>query len=91
MSVESGPDWGSAVLFVSPVTDALKTVSHGRIVGAVDRESVSVVEAVGLSTDVVDRLKSMPPTLVEIHRAVVELGFRWETRPRSLSQNPSAP
>jgi hypothetical protein len=88
---EPDPDWGSAVLFVAPVTDALKKVRDGLVVGAVDREGVVSVECVGVSAEVSEMLEADSQTLPAIYREVLRLGFRWETRPTPVNLSPSVP
>jgi hypothetical protein len=76
------PDIGPATLFVSPVTDALKTVSDGMLDGSLDRESVWGVEAFALNRVVVSRLdgdRELSPH--DLHEAVSKMTFGWQIAP----------
>jgi hypothetical protein len=73
------PDIGPATLLVSPVTDALKTVSDGRVVGSLHRDSLWAVEAFALNRVVISRLKEeeeMSP--YDLHEAVSNMAFGWQ-------------
>lgn len=90
-SFEPDPEWGSAVLFVAPVTDALKEVRDGLVVGGVDREGVVSVQCMGVSSEVSEMLGADSHTLPAIYREVLRLGLSWETRPTPVNLSPSVP
>lgn len=77
------PDIGPATLLVSPVTDALKTVSDGRVVGSLDRDSLWAVEAFALNRVVISRLLGeegeMSP--YDLYEAVSSMAFAWQIAP----------
>jgi len=81
IDVSPGPDWGPAVLLVEPVTDALKEVVGGKIIGQIDRAQVLAVVGFGLSDEIVDLLSTIPNRSRDIHRAVLQLGYQWEAIP----------
>lgn len=72
------PKWGPAVMLVSPVTDALKEVEGGRVVGSQDRERVALVTGFAISGEVLQGLGVLPATPELIHQAVMDLGYVWE-------------
>jgi hypothetical protein len=79
-------DIGPATLMVGPVTDALKTVEDGRIVGSVDRERVWNVEAIALNRVVVRRLEARELTPGELYDTVRGFGLAWQFG--SMPSNP---
>ena len=75
-------DAGPAVLVVSEMTDALKTVEEDRITGSVDRSQVWSVDAIVLAGEVLDRLDDEMP-VEDLIEAVRKAGYRWQVSPIS--------
>lgn len=79
-TVDIDPPDGSAVLIVSEMTDALKTVDTRLISGSVDRGQVWVVDAIALDVEVLDRLDGTMP-IEDLIEAVRVAGFDWQVSP----------
>lgn len=76
-------DIGQAVLSVSPVTDALKVVDAGYLIGSVDRASCWSVDAIVLNVVVLDRLPGDSYKAEDLIEEVRRVGFSWQIRPTS--------
>ncbi|HEX6947640.1 MAG TPA: hypothetical protein VF246_09850 [Acidimicrobiia bacterium] len=68
---------GRAVMLVSGVTDALKTVRDGEVVDAVDRESVAHVVAFAVDRSLLETLGDDSLTAEELVEAVLRQGVDW--------------
>lgn len=75
---EMPPEDGPAVLVVGDVTDALKEVEAGHVVGSADRGQIWRVSAIVLDSDVVDRLPDSPMEVHELLDAVREQDLSWQ-------------
>lgn len=76
---------GPAVLRVGNVTDAVKLVDEGRIVGPVDRDTLWAVRWFELDREVVLKLGSVEIEPGELIEAVEASGHRWQVIPVSPS------
>jgi len=86
VEMEIPPDVGPATLLVSPVTDALKTVSEdGSVDGSLDREAVWEVEAFALNRVVVRRLEGDEISALDLYQAVIGLRLGWMIAPMSAT------
>ncbi|MBW3666069.1 MAG: hypothetical protein KY394_00600 [Actinobacteria bacterium] len=83
---EVPPDAGPATLLVSKVTDAVKTVADGRVVGSVDRSALWQVEAFLINRIVLDRLGSGSVDAEELLEAVAATGISWAAVPGSAAR-----
>ncbi len=78
---------GSATLFVSTPSDALKVVSdEGFVASSVDRDQVWSVEVIVLSEKITGGLAGDFSTVDDLYEAVEELGVSW-----TVSLMPAAP
>ena len=67
----------AAVLLVTEVTDAVKVVQDGRIVGSVDRDAVYEFRGVYLGADVLAVLPAEAIAHKDLHERVIDAGFSW--------------
>lgn len=79
VDMEIPPNIGPATLLVSPVTDALKTVSaDGFVDGSLDREAVWGIEAFVLNRVVIARLEGDEMSAHDLYGAVMGLRLGWQ-------------
>jgi hypothetical protein len=69
-----------AVLIVEPVADALKRVSEGRVIGAVDRETVERVVAFSVDRGLLESMGPGELAPEELIESVRRRGHTWERR-----------
>lgn len=81
MDVSVPSQGGPATLLVAPVTDALKELSAGRVVGSLDRDQFWEVAAFALSHDTLTRLEGDYTSATDLYQAVVAAGLDWQVRP----------
>lgn len=80
VDMEIPADIGPATLLVSPMTDALKSLSEdGFVDGSLDREAIWGVEAFALNRVVVRRLEGDEMSARDLYEAVIGLHFGWQT------------
>ena len=68
---------GPAVMLVSTVTDALKTVRDGVVVDAVDRDTIARVLAFAVDRAVLAQIGEDPVSAEGLIEAVRDQGLRW--------------
>jgi hypothetical protein len=74
---ESG-EIGPAILIAVPVTDAVKVVAGGLVLGSLDRDTLWSVEGFQLGRQVLSALDDGATTSQDLIDAVVEAGFAWQ-------------
>jgi len=74
---------GPATLVVTPVTDAVKRVAEGRVVGSLERSGLWRVHAFVLNRIVLERLGTGAFEARDLIEAVVATGISWQAVPRS--------
>jgi hypothetical protein len=76
---------GPAVLVVTEVTDAVKKVEGGRVVGSLDRDGLWAIRSIELDSDVFRRLSTERMDVAALIEKVDEAGYRWRVIPLSPS------
>jgi len=77
-------DAGPATLVVAPMTDAVKRVADGRVVGSMDRSGLWRVHAFVLNRIVFDKLGSGVFEVRDLLEAVAATGISWQAVPRRV-------
>ena len=73
---------GPAVIFVAPVTDALKSVREGVVSGSIDREEVGRAVAFSVSRDLLEQLDEKALEASGLIAAIRVLGADWVIVPQ---------
>lgn len=73
---------GPATLVVAPVTDAVKRVADGRVVGSIERSGLWRVHAFVLNRIVLDKLGRGAYEARDLIEAVAATGISWQAVPR---------
>ena len=73
---------GPATLVVAPLTDAVKRVADGKVVGSMDRSGLWRVHALLLNRIVLDKLGSGTFEARDLIDAVAATGISWQAVPR---------
>jgi 2-C-methyl-D-erythritol 4-phosphate cytidylyltransferase len=67
-----------AVLFVAPVTDAVKVVAGGLVHDSLDRETLWAIEGFQLTREVLLALDDGVTSSQSLIDRVIEAGFQWQ-------------